>query len=240
MKRIIFTLITIIVPLFAISQDVIVKMDGNKILAKVLEIGYDEIKYKLFINQDGPLHVIRKSNVYEIIYQNGTSEIINENQDSDNKQEVSDNIDNKHGNKIERYGSHYYQNSRPLSILDVTKILAQNNEIERSGKFRKGYSQKSASIPLLSIGVPILASGVLIGIINFRQNIGRFSLGIGAPIGFILTVAGVSCNIHGKNLINKAINDYNNSATSLNLKHDVKVSFGLSQNSLGLGLYVNF
>lgn len=53
------------------SQDVIVKRDGEKIQAKVIEITSSTIKYKKFDQQDGPLRNIKISEVSEIIYDNG-------------------------------------------------------------------------------------------------------------------------------------------------------------------------
>ncbi len=242
MKKIILTLITLIVPLLAISQDVIVKMDGNEILAKVLEINDEEIKYKIFSNQDGPLHVIKKSDVLEIKYPNGTTEIINEEQEGSNKN------NNKHDSKIVRVGSSYYQNSRPLSYPAVTKILGESNNIEISENWRKGNSQKATSTPLIAVGVPLVAgaitSGILLGydILDFELegNPLFYLCVIGGSAGIFLTSYGIHCKTHGKKLANKAIDDYNNSATSLNLKNNVKVSFGLSHSSLGAGLFLTF
>ena len=45
------------------AQDVIVKRDGSTILAKVLEMNQDNIKYKKFSNQNGPTYTINLSDV---------------------------------------------------------------------------------------------------------------------------------------------------------------------------------
>ena len=182
MKKIILTLITLIVPLLAISQDVIVKMDGNEILAKVLEINDEEIKYKIFSNQDGPLHVIKKSDVLEIKYPNGTTEIINEEQEGSNKN------NNKHDSKIVRVGSSYYQNSRPLSYPAVTKILGESNNIEISENWRKGNSQKATSTPLIAVGVPLVAGAITSGIL-LGYDILDFELE-GNPLFYLCVIGG--------------------------------------------------
>ena len=54
-----------------LSQDVIVKRDGEKIQAKVIEITSSTIKYKKFEQDDGPVRNIKISEVSEIIYDNG-------------------------------------------------------------------------------------------------------------------------------------------------------------------------
>lgn len=76
MKKILFTLIFSVVTLVAHAQDVIQKLDGSYINAKVLEIANDEIKYKKFDNQDGPTYSINKSLVSIISYENGSVEEI--------------------------------------------------------------------------------------------------------------------------------------------------------------------
>lgn len=57
------------------AQDIIVTKEGKDIPAKVLEITETEIKYLDFENQEGPTHVLNKTNVLLIRYQNGKNEV---------------------------------------------------------------------------------------------------------------------------------------------------------------------
>ena len=57
---------------FGFSQDVILKRDGKKIEAKVLEVSSTLIKYKREDQQDGPLRTIPIYDVKEIIYEDGS------------------------------------------------------------------------------------------------------------------------------------------------------------------------
>ncbi|MES2681643.1 MAG: hypothetical protein V4635_17240 [Bacteroidota bacterium] len=59
------------------SQDTLITKNGELIGAKVLEINEDEVKYKKSSNPDGPLYVIKKSEVVVIEYQNGTRDVFN-------------------------------------------------------------------------------------------------------------------------------------------------------------------
>ena len=43
------------------AQDVVVKKDGSTILAKVLEVNQDNIRYKKYSNRKGPTYTIRIS-----------------------------------------------------------------------------------------------------------------------------------------------------------------------------------
>ncbi|MDR2627895.1 MAG: porin family protein [Dysgonamonadaceae bacterium] len=59
------------------AQDVITKKDGSEILAKVLEIGITEIRYKMYDNESGPTYVVLKSEVFMIVFQDGTKKVFN-------------------------------------------------------------------------------------------------------------------------------------------------------------------
>jgi len=74
MKKIITLIILsfFTIPLF--SQDKIYKLKGAVINAKVIEIGTDEIKYKLTDNLDGPTYVVDKSSLTRIEFANGKTE----------------------------------------------------------------------------------------------------------------------------------------------------------------------
>jgi len=61
------------------AQDLIILKDGNIIEAKVMEISPTEIRYKRFDHLDGPTIVIMAVNVLSIRYENGRTDIINDN-----------------------------------------------------------------------------------------------------------------------------------------------------------------
>lgn len=60
------------------AQDVITKIDGNEILAKVLEVSQNEIKYRKYKNLDGPIYSVAKSDISSIRYVDGSKDIFNE------------------------------------------------------------------------------------------------------------------------------------------------------------------
>lgn len=62
--------------------DVILLKNGEEILAKVLEIYPDEIRYKRCNNPTGPIRIERKTDVLFIKYSNGQKEIIHTTPDS--------------------------------------------------------------------------------------------------------------------------------------------------------------
>ena len=63
-------------PNTANNQDVIILKNGQEITAKVTEITLSEIKYKPLVHLDGPIRTLAKIDVFVILYENGTREII--------------------------------------------------------------------------------------------------------------------------------------------------------------------
>jgi len=61
----------------AYSQDRIKMKSGETVLAKVLEVSRDEVKYRRHSNPDGPVYVLSKQEISEITYQNGETEVFN-------------------------------------------------------------------------------------------------------------------------------------------------------------------
>lgn len=79
MKRI-FVLIAISLFGQALSaQDIITKMDGTDIQAKVTEVGKEQISYKKFSNLEGPSYTMDLAEILMITYENGEREIYNVN-----------------------------------------------------------------------------------------------------------------------------------------------------------------
>jgi len=81
-----FLLITVVLfgPI-AFSQDTIFKRNGNQLKGKVVEVGTNEIKYKLPDNPDGPLYSVDKNTVNRIVYENGRVEnYVNDIKDPEN------------------------------------------------------------------------------------------------------------------------------------------------------------
>lgn len=59
------------------AQDVMIFKDGEEVLAKVLEITPDLVKYKVFSNLDGPTVSVEREKVFMIKYENGAKEVLN-------------------------------------------------------------------------------------------------------------------------------------------------------------------
>ncbi|MGJ8660509.1 MAG: TM2 domain-containing protein [Bacteroidota bacterium] len=63
---------------FSGECDQIILRNGDEISAKVIEVGSNEIRYKMCDNLDGPVFVKAVSEVFMIKYPNGTKTVLNE------------------------------------------------------------------------------------------------------------------------------------------------------------------
>tara|TARA_B110000879_G_C11093749_1_gene480153 strand:- start:698 stop:1339 length:642 start_codon:yes stop_codon:yes gene_type:complete len=83
MKTFLFTLIIAFISIPCNSQDIIIKKDGTSIIAKVKKIGTDEIEYLKHEKLNGPIYIIIKNDVLVIYFEDGSTEIINTNSNSE-------------------------------------------------------------------------------------------------------------------------------------------------------------
>ena len=78
MKKFILATIFCCIAAFAFAQDTLCTKKGEKIPCKIVEVGINDITYKKASNPDGPNYVILKSDVWKIIYANGTVEMVSQ------------------------------------------------------------------------------------------------------------------------------------------------------------------
>ena len=74
-------LILLCLPMIGFGQDNIILFDGEEIVAKIIEININDIKYKKISNLDGPLYTLDKNEVFMIKYANGEKEVFDKKDD---------------------------------------------------------------------------------------------------------------------------------------------------------------
>jgi len=75
MKKLIF-LLTMCVVFNLSAQDIIVKRNGDELQCRILEVSKNEVKYKRWVNLDGPAFSEKKSDIFMIKYENGEKDMI--------------------------------------------------------------------------------------------------------------------------------------------------------------------
>ncbi len=69
------SIILLLVPYFAKADDVIHYTNGEKLSAKVIEVGKDYVKYRKSTNPDGPVYSESTNSISRIDYENGTNDV---------------------------------------------------------------------------------------------------------------------------------------------------------------------
>jgi hypothetical protein len=77
MKNILLIILFICSSTIIKAQDTLSTRSGESIIAKVLEVTTNEVKYKKFDNLNGPNIIILKSDLFQIKYENGTKDDFN-------------------------------------------------------------------------------------------------------------------------------------------------------------------
>lgn len=68
------------------AQDTLYKINHDKVIVKVQEVGPEEVKYKRFSDADGPQYIVKQSELFKIVYASGHTDYfndLNENGDKD-------------------------------------------------------------------------------------------------------------------------------------------------------------
>jgi uncharacterized protein (TIGR02145 family) len=133
MKRIFITLISSLIICCAYSQDIIYKNDGGEIQSSVIEITSDVIKYKNFNQLDGPVRNISISDVFMVIYKDGTKEVF-----KGKSEEVKQQINNpnssgsdeaKEPNPVDLAGSNPENTFKDTRDGKVYKLVKIGNQV---------------------------------------------------------------------------------------------------------------
>ena len=89
MKKSVLLLLLLALTQNAFAQDRIVKLNGDEILARVLEIGLQEVKFQHPDSLQGVLHSMPKSDIFMIQFANGTKEVFSQNLTENQPQNLS-------------------------------------------------------------------------------------------------------------------------------------------------------
>ena len=156
------------------AQDIIYKIDGNEIKAKILEIDQLNIKYRNFDQQQGPIRNIIKSEVFMIKYQDGSIEKFttmtktNTIPLNDSTKNVSlkmpDNLDYqiKEAKSLKRTGTNFLITGLVSAFVGGVFYIISEAPANKNDKTLKNISYLflGTSIPLTITGITITSIGI--------------------------------------------------------------------------------
>lgn len=170
MKKAFLVFAQTLIVTFCFAQDIIIKVNGEEIKSKILEVNQGEIKYKKHANTNGPTYTIPKSEIFMIKYENGEKDIFNESTKRvQNSEEVTteeelyskgkeDAITNYKGNKSGAGGTMATAIlTSPLiglipAVIVTTNepanenLMYPNSSLMKKEQYRKGYTEQAFKI----------------------------------------------------------------------------------------------
>lgn len=197
MKKIIIIVLALAASsLSAMAQDVITKKDGTDVKVKVREISDDAIKYHRWDNLEGPIYVIKKSDIYMIRFENGSVEIMDSTPVSDG--EDSSYAPQKASSATQRYpansspyvsGEYYALHPEYLAEgLNYRRIKSNYDKRDYSKLADPKYSPGLAWLNLVLPGLAQFSMG------ESGQGWKYLGLGVGSglmgSVGYALGVSG--------------------------------------------------
>jgi hypothetical protein len=164
MKRLLLFVPVLFSTLLTKAQDTLIKRNGDTLAIRLTEINPDNLKYKRFDYQDGPLFTIQKEEVKLIIYQNGKKELF-DNYVPQPKAKTSPGEDLS----ILMSGKYFYYKERRIREPDMLSIVYKLND--------KRLNTMGKNVERLKLGQNLstlcAASLFVYGIYEYQSNSGR-------------------------------------------------------------------
>jgi hypothetical protein len=114
-----------------LAQDQIILTSGEEIRGKVTEVGVNEIKYYKAANLNGPVYVLKRSEVFMIKYENGNKDVFNGEirKSAENKKEKHSSLHKeKLSVKNAFFGRRYYEGNQKISKASFINKLKTDPE----------------------------------------------------------------------------------------------------------------
>jgi hypothetical protein len=214
------------------AQDIILRVDGSKLLAKVLDYRTDTIKYKSFDDQQGPTFMLMKSEIKMINLDNGTTLIFNA--DKEINQEVINKTKEKELKKerIFYYGSTFYLNNDDISYRKTYSIIEEKGTTDLLKTLKRGHLMNGIGNTMIYSGLSSVLFGIAYSALPADEKLpGLIMFCAGLPV----MTSGFVINGVGKKAIKKACGGYNDYLKTKNA-WNIRIGNGSS----GYGLVFNF
>lgn len=246
MNKFLTLLLFVTISIVSFAQDIIITKDKERIQAKILEVSKDEIKYKKFTYQDGPVFSIDIDEIVTVAYENGEVEIYDEetieekNEMIQAKAEALRKQEAMYGTLIKEDDLYYLCDRDKRTKMDKEAYLEfiQDNCPEAYKSYKTGNRLWKAGFGLLGsglgmtllMGTPLYVFGILEpDEACLRAGVFFLTMGSLATSGSIplLVVGGIK-----RNNSHEVYNDH--------CKNPQYLSFSVNAKANGVGLALNF
>jgi hypothetical protein len=131
------------------AQDIITLNNAEEIIAKVDQIGLDEVTYRKYNNLNGPIYKIKKSSIFMIKYENGIKEVFNKPGEITQTKTISPNP----SPQLTFSNGKFLLNNNRLNYNDVGNLMAASKNANAYETFSIANEQYKASKPTRVIGL---------------------------------------------------------------------------------------
>lgn len=258
MNKFLTLLLFVTISIVSFAQDIIITKDKERIQAKILEVSKDEIKYKKFTYQDGPVFSIDIDEIVTVAYENGEVEIYDE-ETIEEKNEVIQAKAEALRKQEALYGTftkeddYYYLRDRDKTTrMDQKAYLEfiQNNCPEAYRNYQKGNKLWKAGLGMLGsglgmtllVGTPLYVVGLL-KMVNYDDGHRQYNVGVNCTVagsvflsvGALTTAGSIPLLVVGGIKRNNSHEVYNE-----HCKNPQYLSFSINAKANGVGLALNF
>lgn len=228
MKKNAFTLtLFCLISITAFSQDSLYFTNKSVVVAKISEIGINEIKYHRFDNLSGPMYISNKSELYFIKFANGKTDtitsskkvVLTEAQSSSSYNQSNNNnsyetseppkIEIKHGNRL-AYNNRGLGESKFAMLIENFPNKEDKEKLQAEWKVMKKHKagQLIAGFVGLGLGLAAPITGIIIGADNANYNNASTeqtlkTIGVGFGSGIVLGITGATISTIFKSKRNK-------------------------------------
>lgn len=258
MKKSLTLLLLVILSSLSFAQDIIITKDKERIQAKIMEVSQDEIKYKKFTYQDGPIFSIDIDEVVTVAYENGEVEVYDEetieekNEIIQAKAEALRKQEAMYGTFVKEDDFYYLYDRDKTTKMDKKAYLEfiQNNCPEAYRNYQKGNKLWKAGLGMLGsglgmtllVGTPLYVVGVS-KMVNYDYGHRQYNVGVNCTVagsvflsvGSLTTAGSIPLLVVGGIKRNNSHEVYND-----HCKNPQYLSFSVNAKANGVGLALNF
>lgn len=215
--------------------DLIIKTNSEKIEALIQEVSDTEIRYKKANNPNGPMFVIKMSEISSIVYSNGEVQAIEHQASYASPQQYG--VAQQYpstlvlGTPITRNGNMYFQNGKSVSEAEYLSFI-QNNCIEAWQSYQSGVTLKRNGWILLGTGLGSIALGT--SLIWAEGSLIYSPILWGAGAG--LSIGSIPCLVIGGKRMKNSHEIYNMQC----VRKTTALEVGVQSSKYGLGFALKF
>ena len=143
---------------FLKAQDTITKRNGEKLVVKLVEVNPDNVRYRRFDYQDGPVFTLSKQEIKILVYANGKSESFENYVAPVVNAAALPPIDLT----MQSTGNKYYYKERRIAEPDMLAIASKQNDKKINLMIKRTENLKFIQKTAGTVSIPVFVYGLIL------------------------------------------------------------------------------